>query len=71
MRTFLLKRFMELAYTLHIMEIDIDIDEAGLTIEQFEVIDEQLAALLGDVDAEAMMTELIEIVNLLTREETK
>ncbi|SEN20004.1 hypothetical protein [Paenibacillus sp. OV219] len=64
-----LRRFMFLAYALHLMDADIDVDEAGLTIEQFEKMDELLGEYLAPQDVEEMEEELIEIVKELTKDE--
>jgi hypothetical protein len=57
---------MFLAYALHLLEVDIDIDENGLTVEQFEIIDDHLATCLGQYDPEVMKAELIGLVHTLS-----
>lgn len=64
-----LKRFMFLAYALHLMEVEIDIDEAGLDESQFVIIDELLANYLDPSEADDMKEELIQIVKELTEDE--
>lgn len=66
-----LKRFMFLAYALHLMETDVVIEEAGLTIEQFEVIDRLLEAFLEKYDPEDFKEELIELVKELSKDGTE
>lgn len=64
-----LKRFIFLAYALHLMEVEIDIDEVGLTFEQFDKIDELLADYLDPEEVDNMKAELIQIVKELTEDE--
>lgn len=63
----LLERFMLLSYALHLMGVDIDIDESGLTVEQFEIIDQHFEGYLGQYDGESLKYELIEIVKMLSQ----
>ncbi|KRE33444.1 hypothetical protein [Paenibacillus sp. Soil724D2] len=67
----LLERFMILAYTLHVTGIDIDIDEAGLTVEQFAVIDAHFRDAIEGKDLEEMKAELVELVKVLSQIEPK
>lgn len=60
---------MFLAYALHLMEVEIDIDEAGLDESQFVIIDELLANYLDPSEADDMKEELIQIVKELTEDE--
>jgi hypothetical protein len=67
----LLKRFMFLAYALHLMEMDVDIDESGLSVEQFEIIDEHLAAFLGKFNPDSLKAELIGLVHTISNMEVE
>lgn len=62
-----LKRFIFLAYALHLMEQEVDMDEAGMTVEMFQRIDELLAVYLGTMDPEDLKEELIELVKELSQ----
>lgn len=66
---YLLKRFMFLSYALHLMEVNIDIDEEGLEIAQFDVIDEHLAKYLDAMNPVAMKAELVGLVHTLANME--
>lgn len=64
-----LKRFMFLSYALHLMEVEIDIDEVGLTIEHFQKIDVLLANYLDPEEADDMKEELVQLVKELTEDD--
>lgn len=67
----LLIRFMFLSYALHMLEVDIDIDQEGLTVEQFERIDEHFAHYLGTWDVYETKKELIKLVKVLSKMEVE
>lgn len=64
-----LKRFIFLAHALHLMDVEIDMDETGLTEEMFEKMDELLANYLDPSEADDMKEEIIQIVKELTEDE--
>lgn len=63
-----LKRFMFLAYALDLLQEAVIIEDVGLTIEQFEKLDELLAVYLEQMDVDELKEELIEIVKELTKD---
>jgi hypothetical protein len=62
---------MFLAMALDMMGVEIDIDEAGLTMEHFEKIDELLGQYLDPSEIDDMIEELIQIVKELTEDESE
>lgn len=63
-----LKRFMFRAYALDLLQEAVIIEDVGLTIEQFEKLDELLAVYLEQMDVDELKEELIEIVKELTKD---
>lgn len=63
-----LKRFMFRAYALDLLQEAVIIEDVGLTIEQFEKLDELLGTYLEQLDVEELKQELIEIVKELTKD---
>lgn len=64
----LLKRFIFLTTILHLIGEDVEMDEHGLTVEQFERIDEHLEAFIEkyDINPDHMKAELVGLVHTIS-----
>lgn len=62
----LMEQFLFLSYLLHMMGEEISMDEHGLTVEQFEIIDVELEKILHEYDVDKVKQEILELIKMIT-----